>query len=107
MRIFRWLVRICSLLFIAFHLSSFLAESWPMDLGTPDKLNLVLWGIIILGMLVAWKSEGLGGFIIIAGFIIQVALHPGVLSMWGMWIAPAIGALFIFSWAISEGQWSR
>lgn len=107
MRIFRWVVRLCSLLFLAFQLASFAGEQWPSVLSTPEKINLVVWGTIFLGMALAWKSEGGGGFVIVAGFIIQVALHPGVLTIWTMWIAPVIGTLFVISWAMSEGQWSR
>ncbi|RPH33330.1 hypothetical protein EHM92_08280 [bacterium] len=107
MRIFRWLVRLCSLLFLGFQLASFAGEPWSAMLSTPDTINLVVWGFILIGMVLAWKSEGGGGFVIIAGFIIQVAFQPGVLTMWTMWIAPAIGGLFVISWAMSEGQWSR
>ena len=107
MRIFRWLVRVCSLLFLAFQVMSVAGEPWPVMLSTPDTIDLVVWGMILLGMVLAWRSEGGGGFVVIAGFIIQVALHPDVLLVWSMWIAPAIGALFVFSWAMSEGQWSR
>src|SRR5512140_2715546 len=107
MRLFRWLVRFCSLLFLAFQITSFAGEQWPSVLSTSNEINLVVWGIILLGMALAWKSEGGGGFVIIAGFIVQVALHPAVLTNWTMWIAPAIGGLFVISWALSEGQWSR
>ncbi len=107
MRIFRWFTRICSLLFIGFQLLSFIGESFPAMLSTSDQIKLAVWTIILLGMLVAWYSEGMGGFIIVAGFIIQVASNPEVLTMWPMWVAPAIGTLYVFSWAMSEGQWAR
>lgn len=107
MKLFRWVVRICSVLFIAFHVSSVLADSWPVALSMQDQINLVVWGIILLGMLLAWKAEGMGGFVVISGFVIQVALHPAVLSMWGMWVAPAIGTLFVISWALTEERISR
>ena len=106
MRIFRWLVRVCSILFLAYQVALFAGEPLPSILTTPDGINLVVWSFILIGMILAWKSEGGGGFVVIAGFIIQVAFHPGILTMWTMWIAPAIGGLFI-SWAMSEGQWSR
>lgn len=107
MRIFRWLVRVCSLLFLAFQVMSVADEPLPAMLNTPDTINLLVWGMILFGMVLAWRSEGGGGFVIISGFIVQVALRPDVLLVWTMWIAPAIGALFVFSWAMSEGQWSR
>jgi len=107
MRIFRWVVRLCSLVFLAFLASSFAGETWPAMIGTPERVDLIVWGSILLGMILAWKSEGGGGFVIIAGFIVQVALRPDVLTMWSMWIAPAIGGLFVISWAMSEGHWSR
>jgi hypothetical protein len=107
MRIFRWLVRVCSLVFLAFQAASLSGESWPVMLSTPDKIGLIVWALILCGMVLAWRSEGGGGFIIITGFIIQVALHPDVLTIWTMWVAPAIGGLFVISWAMSEGHWSR
>jgi hypothetical protein len=107
MRIFRWLIRIGSLLFLAFHAADIAGDAWPAMLSTADKVNLVVSGIILLGMILAWKSEGLGGFVVITGFIVQAALHPDTLTVWAMWIAPAIGCLFVVYWAMSEGQVSR
>ncbi len=107
MRIFRWLVRLSSLLFLAFLVSSLAGGTWPAMTNTPDSVDLIVWCAILLGMMLAWKSEGGGGFVVISGFILQVAIRPDILTIWSMWIAPAIGALFVISWAMSEGQWTR
>ncbi len=107
MKVFRWAVRLCSLFFLAFQMTAFEDFQWPAILTTPDTTNLILWGVILLGMALAWMSEGGGGFLIIAGFIIQVAFHPDMIRVWTAWIAPAIGGLFIISWATREEQWSR
>jgi hypothetical protein len=56
-----------------------------------------LWGVSLLGMILAWKWERAGGLLIVGVFIILVRDNPDIVSMWGMWIAPIIGVLFFIS----------
>jgi hypothetical protein len=107
MRAFRWLVRVCSFLFLVFQVASLVGEPWAAALLIPDRVNLVVWGIVLLGMALGWMWEGSGGFVVLVAFIVQVALYPDILKIHTMWLAPAIGALFIISWAMSEGGVSR
>ncbi len=95
MNIVRWFARILSILIVAFHALSFLADRPQAALSKIDMINLGMWGLIMLGLLLAWKWEGIGGLIVIGAFIVQVYLNPFVLKMWPFWVAPAVGLLFL------------
>ena len=95
--IIRWTARTLSLIAIIFHALSFLGDRWSGPLLTGDIVRLGLWGIILLGLILAWKWERLGGLIIIGGFVAQASLNADILMMWAFWVAPAIGVLFIIS----------
>ena len=104
MKLLRWVARVLSGLVITFHVLSFLGDHSFVALSEIDRLNLVVWGIILLGMVVAWKWEGWGGIIILGAFVVQVILHPDVLFMWAMWAAPFIGMLFLICWIVSRNK---
>ncbi len=95
MTVVRWFARILSILIIAFHAMSFLADRPQGMLTTRDMINLSLWGLIMLGLLLAWKWERVGGLIVIGAFVVQVAMNPVVVTMWPFWVAPAVGLLFV------------
>ena len=98
MKIIRWTARILSALIIAFHVLSFLGDRLPSNLPTRDVVNLILWGIVMLGLIIAWKWEGIGGLVIILVSVVQYVIDPVLLSMWAFWIAPFTGVLFLISW---------
>jgi len=74
-------------------------KDWPI---------LALWGVAIIGLIVAWKWNLVGGIIAIA----FTALHdilaliftgnwlPGYMIMWAFIIPPAI--LFIIAWVLER-----
>lgn len=103
----RWFARSLTIFVIAFHLLSFFGDRYSSSLTMLDITKLVLWGIILTGMVVAWKSERIGGFMIIGGTVVQMLINPQSLQMWAMWIAPIIGALFLFCWAKSQKDGSH
>ena len=98
-KVLRWTARTLTIFVIAFHLLSFLGDRYSSSLTTLDIVKLVLWGIILAGMIVAWKWERIGGFMIIGGTVVQTVINPQILLMWAMWIAPIIGVLFLICWA--------
>ncbi len=98
MKPLRWFARILSALIVLFHALSFVADRPPASLSSADKLHLTLWGIIMLGMLIAWKWEGIGGLVILLAFVIQIGMNPEAISMWPFWVAPFTGMLFLICW---------
>jgi len=104
MKVIRWTARILSVLILAFHVLSFLGEGLPSNLPTHDVVNLILWGVVMLGLIIAWKWEGIGGLVIILVSVVQNHFEPMLLSMWAFWIAPFTGVLFLIYWVESKSR---
>jgi len=72
--IMRWVARIWSLLIFAFALLKIFTPD-PYATGDPipadDQFLLALWGVAILGLLIAWRWEMVGGMITIATMFIR------------------------------------
>jgi hypothetical protein len=99
MTLLRWIARILSGLVIAFGVLSFLGDHRPfVTLSMTDKIGLSVMGVILLGMLLAWRWERTGGLIIVGGFVLLAIINQRILSLWAMWIIPFIGVLFFISW---------
>jgi len=74
-------------------------NDWPL---------LALWGVAIVGLVVAWKWNLLGGIIAIAftalhdilALILNGSWLPGYMIMWAFIIPPAV--LFIIAWVLER-----
>jgi len=74
-------------------------KDWPI---------LALWGVAIIGLVVAWKWNLVGGIIAIAftalhdilAWIVNGSWQPGYMVMWAFIIPPAI--LFIIAWVLER-----
>jgi len=109
--IMRWVARIWSLLIFAFALLKIFTPD-PYATGDPipadDQFLLALWGVAILGLLIAWRWEMVGGMITIATmFIRELAwvLLKGpwlvnFLIIWAVLVPPAL--LFIAAWRMER-----
>ena len=107
----RWVARIWSLLIFAFALLKIFTPD-PYATGDPipadDQFLLALWGVAILGLLIAWRWEMVGGMITIATmFIRELAwvLLKGpwlvnFLIIWAVLVPPAL--LFIAAWRMER-----
>ena len=103
-KIIRWVARSLSVIIILFHALSFLGDNSMGNLTSSDILKLGLWGMLLVGLFIAWKWELSGSIIIFAVTIIQLIISPALLTSWAMWIAPFTGFLFYFSWAHTEEE---
>ncbi|MGW8226605.1 MAG: DUF7670 domain-containing protein [Anaerolineales bacterium] len=109
-KITRWIARIWSILvfvvvlFIIFTPDPYATEPIPFE----DWFLLSLWGVVILGLLVAWRWELVGGIItIVTLFIREIAwiiLKGGwmvsFLIVWLFIAPPAI--LFLLAWGLER-----
>jgi len=98
----RLVARILSALFVSFALMMFIGESMesakkahaePMSLYV--IIQLCLFGIGLLGLVLAWKWELIGGIISLLAFITIFIVNPEAL-LWPMFIFPGNAILFIF-----------
>ncbi|HKE26091.1 MAG TPA: hypothetical protein VKB88_27230 [Bryobacteraceae bacterium] len=91
-----WAARIGGLLFALLFLAFVIGEGLP-----PWSPHALGWLAINLGLLIAWKWEGLGGVITLAGYILFFFVDPHFLAyLWRPLTAvPAVaGALHILCW---------
>jgi len=95
-KIIRWVARSLSVIIILFHALSFLGDNSMNRLIASDILKLVLWGILLVGLVIAWKWERTGSLIILGVTLLQFIINPVLITVWVMWIAPFTGFLFFF-----------
>ena len=99
----RWAARILSaliLLFWGFFIVADLlggGDEASRPLSTSDYVGLLTMGVWMVGLVVAWKWEFIGGMMALVAFVIAAAVNPNVLSFPFLIILIA-AALFLVSW---------
>ena len=85
------------LLFLVF----FFGEGPPhlSSLTSTERLQFLCIADLFLGLVIAWKWEGLGGLITVAAFSFLVAINANHLRMWALCVPAIVGAVHIASWA--------
>ena len=97
----RWTARIAGTLMFLLFLTFFFGEG-PPDLSrltSAERLQMLGLAALFLGLPIAWKWEGLGGLITVAGFGFQGALSAGNLQRWVLYVPALAGAAHLASWA--------
>ena len=115
--IIRWIARIWSILILALAVlvittpDPYTVQRVPLA----DQMLMGLFGVAILGSLIAWRWEGLGGAIAIAS-VVAHDVTTRIIGGGGVWsqvLTPASplvflfgfpGVLFLVSWALSRGK---
>jgi len=101
MKTLRIVARVMSALIVGFALIMFIGESMesakrgtsgPMTFYT--IIQLILFAIGLIGLVLAWKWESIGGIVSLLAFITIFIVNPAAL-LWPMFIFPANAILFI------------
>jgi hypothetical protein len=97
----RWTARILGTLLFLLFLALFFGEGPPnpSKLSNAEKLQFLGMIALFFGLVLAWKWEGLGGLLSVAGFVLLVALGRSHLTMWAFWLPAATGAVHTICWA--------
>ena len=95
----RWTARIAGTLIALFFLAFFIGEGFPNIFRLPwrESLSVLTISAVVVGLLLAWKWEGLGGAVVLAA----VGLMPliGMMRGIGLFLVPAaIGLLHVVCW---------
>src|ERR1017187_343274 len=96
----RWTARIAGTLLFLLVLAFFFGEG-PPDLSrltSTERLQFLGMAALFLGLVIAWKWEGLGGLITVGGFTFLVAISASHLRMWAFCVPAIVGAVHIVSW---------
>jgi hypothetical protein len=96
----RWIALIFGSLMVLFFLAFFFGEGPPRvsELTGLEELQFLAMGSLFLGLAVAWKWEGLGGLLAVAGFLALVAISRSHLRLWALYLPAAMGAVHVLCW---------
>ncbi|MCJ7667472.1 MAG: hypothetical protein MUP04_04170 [Anaerolineae bacterium] len=113
--IIRWIARIWSILIFVLALlviitpDPYVVEPVPLA----DRILMGFFGVAILGLLIAWRWEGLGGAIAIASAVGHDATFRITRGYWFLKLPPSApleflfvlpGILFLVCWALSRSK---
>lgn len=105
--IVRWTARIMGIPVIAIFLLMFIGEGFDPAKVKPNEWVMLMFGPIglILGLILGWWKEGLGGAIATLSFFgaMLVGDYSGSGAMY-MAICAAPGFLFLLSWILSNQE---
>jgi hypothetical protein len=96
----RWTARLAGGLMFLFFLAFFFGEGPPdlSRLSSTEWLQAIGLFALFLGLPVAWKWEGLGGLMTVAGFGFMVAVRSTNLQRWSLFVPALVGAVHLASW---------
>ena len=97
----RWTARIAGTLMALFFLAFFVGEGFPniFRLHWRESLSVLAMSAVVVGLLLAWKWEGVGGAIALAAmvlFMLLVGMRGGRTSL--LLLPAAIGLLHVVCW---------
>ncbi|MGA2143698.1 MAG: hypothetical protein ABSH49_01805 [Bryobacteraceae bacterium] len=96
----RWTARILGTLIVLLFLALLVGEGMPAvsQLTASEKLSFLGMAGLTVGLLLAWKWEGLGGMVSVAGFALLVAIGREHLRMWAFWLPALVAIVHILCW---------
>jgi hypothetical protein len=102
-KIIRWIARILGSALFLLVLAFIIGEGYPnpLKLTASELISMIAFLMMLIGIPLAWKWEGLGGLIMLIGFIIfWIVNYLGSHRVgvgWVFPIFPIVGILFLFS----------
>ncbi|MGD0694078.1 MAG: hypothetical protein ABSB82_04425 [Terriglobia bacterium] len=108
--ILRWTARILGTLLVLLFLVFLVGEGppRPSTLTTPEKLMFVGTGIMLLGLILAWRWPGLGGAMALLGYLFfgtVAGVRSAVMSPFA--VGGVSGMLHLAGWWLSHRPDSR
>ena len=96
----RWIALISGTLMVLLFLAFFFGEGPPKlsELTAVEKLQFAAMGALFLGLALAWKWEGPGGLLTLAGFAAMAAISRSHLRGWAFDTPAVIGAVHVVCW---------
>ena len=111
MTIIRWIARVWSILIFLVALLIVVVPDPNVVQPVPltDWIELGFYWVVILGLLLAWRWEGLGGAIALAGIVGHAVAFRIFRDTWFVQAIPVFilglpGILFLLCWALSRSR---
>lgn len=112
----RWFARILGALLVLFFVSSVIQGMVDPPVSGTGKMTsqelILMAGMIamVLGIIIAWFREGLGGLLVVGGFIYFVAvelIQRKQFDAWFLLAFLAVGVLHLICWQLSKQAQSQ
>ena len=103
-KILRWTARILGTLFVLLILVFAFGEGVPHPsmLTLRDRLMFLALGVMLTGLVLAWKRAGMGGLLALAGYLLFVAIGGPRTVVSPFMAAGAAGCLHLLAWWVSD-----
>lgn len=101
----RFLGSILFLMIIMFAISEDIPN--PFSLTLNEAITFFSFVVMLTGLIVAWRLEGIGGLVVLSGYLVFALINPFSLSGGVIAIFPLTGALFVIFWRIDEKRKQR
>ena len=100
--VLRWVARVSAVLLVAMTVVHVLGEGLPgpASLDPAEQLMFLAFGVVLVGLLVGLRWEGIGGSAVLGGLIAFSLIHPGQthpLPGWAIPLFAAPGVLFLIT----------
>ncbi|MEE9554127.1 MAG: hypothetical protein V3W18_07480 [candidate division Zixibacteria bacterium] len=76
----------------------------PFALSFAEAITFFSFVIMLGGLIAAWRYEGIGGLIVLVGYLIFAIANPGSVMIDMVSIFPLTGLLFLIYWWVLEKQ---
>jgi hypothetical protein len=103
-KILRWAARILGTLFVLLILVFAVGEGVPhlSMLGARDRLMFLALGIMLVGLVLAWRWAGIGGLLALMGYLLFVAIGKPRTMVSPFLAAGIAGCLHLLAWWVSD-----
>jgi hypothetical protein len=103
-KILRWAARILGTLFVLLILVFLVGEGPPKPsmLGARDRLMFLALGIMMAGLVLAWRWAGIGGLLALTGYLLFVAIGKPRTMVSPFLAAGIAGFLHMLAWWFSD-----
>ncbi|MGO8748662.1 MAG: hypothetical protein ACLQNE_22050 [Thermoguttaceae bacterium] len=93
----RWLARIIGTLILLLIAAFAIGEGLPNPFAQPLNVNLLFAALLtmVMGLVLAWKWERLGGFLILGGFAFFAIVNHGIKLNLALGPMLALGLLYL------------
>jgi hypothetical protein len=97
--VLRWISRVVGTAFVLFIVFMLLSYTFGEEKSVPSTSMFVIFFLLVLGVGLAWRWEGLGGLILLVSSLIFFILNPHVTWPPGLYhIMPLVAFLFLLCW---------
>ncbi len=105
----RWVARIYGGLLAVLVLMIAIGEGPPNPFTQPLPVAIELSGMLamVIGCIVGWKQQGLGGLLVISGIMIFHVIEKRLWLMGAFPLFDLAGILFLLSWLLSRRQQTK